>query len=42
MYVRCGGGGSFGGTNLVVYHSLANIVHQTVKPVRVLGVVQES
>jgi len=39
--VRCGGGGSFESTNLVVYHGLANIIHQTVQPLRVLGVAQE-
>ena len=39
--VRCGGGGSFGSTNLIIYYGLTNIIYQTVKPVGVLGVVQE-
>jgi len=39
--VRCGGGGSFESTCLVVHHCLANIIHQIIEPLRVLGVVQE-
>jgi len=32
---------AFGSTNLIVHHCLANIIHQVVKPLRILGVVQE-
>ena len=31
----------FGSANLIVHHSLANILHRIVEPLRVVGVVQE-